>query len=184
MEKIETKQLTDNKWLNLFNKSYPNGLNYFFCSRRKGDNVGKEGVIDAVRALPYFIKDGRIKIVLIRNFRYPLDRELYELPAGLIDEGEDAAEAMVREVEEEIGAEVVEIEESFGGYNTPGMADEFTKTFITKVKLTKEQSLDEGEYISLKIIDINDIPKLLDDDNFCLQSKLLLLAFYYKNKRK
>lgn len=40
---------------------------------------------------------------MIRQYRYPLDDYLYELPAGLIDEGEGPSEAAIREMKEETG---------------------------------------------------------------------------------
>ena len=42
-------------------------------------------------------------VVLIRQYRYALDRWIWELPAGSLDEGEDPVAAAARECEEEIG---------------------------------------------------------------------------------
>ena len=43
------------------------------------------------------------KVVIIRQYRYPIDDFVYELPAGLIEKGEDMKEAAVRELHEETG---------------------------------------------------------------------------------
>ena len=43
------------------------------------------------------------RVVLIRQYRYPIDGYIYELPAGLVDEGEDYHQAAIRELREETG---------------------------------------------------------------------------------
>lgn len=43
------------------------------------------------------------KVVIIRQYRYPIDDFVYELPAGLIEKGEDMKEAAIRELHEETG---------------------------------------------------------------------------------
>ncbi len=64
------------------------------------------------------------EIVLIRQYRYSIDRWIWELPAGSLKPGEDPAAAAMRECEEEIGLapELVERLRSF--YPTPGFCDE------------------------------------------------------------
>ena len=66
--------------------------------------------------------DGRV--VLIRQYRYSLDRWIWELPAGSLDPGEDAAAAAVRECEEEIGLIPGRIEFAGAWYPTPGFCTE------------------------------------------------------------
>ena len=66
--------------------------------------------------------DGRI--VLIRQYRYAIDRGLWELPAGSLDPGEDPAAAAARECEEEIGLIPARIEFAGAWYPTPGFCTE------------------------------------------------------------
>ncbi len=64
------------------------------------------------------------RVVLIRQYRYALDRWIWELPAGSLEPGEDPAAAAARECEEEIGLvpSVVELVGSL--YPTPGFCTE------------------------------------------------------------
>jgi ADP-ribose pyrophosphatase len=64
------------------------------------------------------------EIVLIRQYRYAVDRWLWELPAGTLKEGEDPAAAAARECEEEIGLVPGRIERLRSFYPTPGFCDE------------------------------------------------------------
>jgi ADP-ribose pyrophosphatase len=64
------------------------------------------------------------QIILIRQYRYTLDRYIWELPAGSLKPGEDPDSAAARECEEEIGLRPGSIERLQGFYPTPGFCDE------------------------------------------------------------
>ena len=73
-------------------------FDYFFVSRNDKDNIkvlsGKtfsEGCV-----IYPVLKSDPEKIVLIRQYRYPLGRFIYELPAGLIERGESPEQAAMR----------------------------------------------------------------------------------------
>jgi len=63
-------------------------------------------------------------VVLIRQYRYALDRWIWELPAGSLDPGEDPAAAAARECEEEIGLVPALVEFAGAWYPTPGFCTE------------------------------------------------------------
>jgi ADP-ribose pyrophosphatase len=71
--------------------------------------------------------DGRV--VLIRQYRYPVDQPVWELPAGRIDPGESALEGARRELEEETGLRAARIEPMGVFYTTPGFCDEVMHLF-------------------------------------------------------
>jgi len=88
---------------------------------------GKEHEVAIVRHAPAVVvipieDDGRV--VLIRQFRAAIDRELWEVPAGSLDEGESAEAAAKRECEEEIGRAPHSVERLGAWYPTPGYCDE------------------------------------------------------------
>ena len=64
------------------------------------------------------------QIVMVRQYRHALDRDIWELPAGSVDEGESAEAAAARECEEEIGQVPTRIDRLGGFYPTPGYCDE------------------------------------------------------------
>src|SRR5215831_3819963 len=88
---------------------------------------GKPLRADIVRHRPAVVllpieDDGRV--VLIRQYRAALDRELWELPAGGVDDGERPEAAAARECEEEIGRVPQRIERLGAFFPTPGYCDE------------------------------------------------------------
>lgn len=64
------------------------------------------------------------KIVLIRQYRYTIDRWIWELPAGSLKAGENPDHAAARECEEEIGLAPHKVTRLRGYYPTPGFCDE------------------------------------------------------------
>jgi len=63
-------------------------------------------------------------IILIRQYRYSIDRWIWELPAGTLKPGEDPAAAAARECEEEIGLVPGQVTRLRGYFPTPGFCDE------------------------------------------------------------
>ena len=64
------------------------------------------------------------KIILIRQYRYTIDKWIWELPAGSLKPQEDPDKAAARECEEEIGLAPGKITRLGGYYPTPGFCDE------------------------------------------------------------
>jgi ADP-ribose pyrophosphatase len=64
------------------------------------------------------------KIILIRQYRYTIDRWIWELPAGSLKPNEDPDAAAARECEEEIGLAPHKVTRLGGYYPTPGFCDE------------------------------------------------------------
>lgn len=185
---LNTEKLTNNKWLNLYKANYQLSSNqnfiYYFASRRDEKNLTINGneKLDAVRILPYYKKDNKIYIVVIKEFRHPLNKYIYSTPAGLIDDGETPEIAAVRELEEEIGASVVKMElAQKGSYTSAGLTDEKIVAFDAEIKLDKQQKLEDSEDITFVSILLDDIIDFVNNNEFGLQSALHLKMFYYKN---
>ena len=88
---------------------------------------GRDHQVEIVRHSPAVVvipieDDGRI--VLIKQYRAAIDRELWEVPAGSVDSGESADAAAQRECEEEIGRVPERVERLGAWYPTPGYCDE------------------------------------------------------------
>jgi ADP-ribose pyrophosphatase len=100
-----------------------------------------------VAAIPV-LKDGRL--LLIRQFRYPIGKFILEIPAGKLDSGQPPLETIAREIEEETGycAGVLTHECTF--YTTPGISNESIHLFLARELTLKAQRLEEGEHITVE----------------------------------
>lgn len=88
---------------------------------------GKEAQLAIVRHPPSVVliplqDDGRV--VMIKQYRHALKREIWELPAGSVDVGETPEAAAARECEEEIGLVPTRIERLGSFFPIPGYGDE------------------------------------------------------------
>src|SRR5436190_746695 len=97
MQITQVEKLTGEKWVNLFAAAYEhNGHTgrWVFASRKQ--QAYAEHTNDAVVIVPVLRNPGEPpRLVMIKEFRFPVGGYIYGLPAGLLDEGE-AVEATVR----------------------------------------------------------------------------------------
>ena len=86
----------------------------------------------AVGVVPLrFDAEGSPVVVLVRQYRPALDRELLEIPAGMRDvEGEDPAETAHRELAEECGLSAARVELLTAFENAAGMTDAITHVYL------------------------------------------------------
>ncbi len=94
--------------------------------------------------VPLF-EDG--SILLVHQFRYPMKRHLYELPAGKLDANEDPTICAARELEEETGYVAGTLEKLTAIYTTPGFCNEQLHIYLATNLTTspRGQRLEEGE---------------------------------------
>lgn len=131
---------------------------------RKRFPNGTEHEVAIVRHRPSVVlipvkDDGRL--VLIRQFRPALDREIWEFPAGSVDEGESAEDAAARECEEEIGLVPSRVERLGGWYPTPGFCDEelifFRVSGLVPPPADSSRKPDEDEDISSRLVTADEV---------------------------
>jgi len=78
--------------------------------------------------------------LLEKQYRTPIDRWIYEIPAGKIDKGEEPMHCIIRELEEETGYRPIKIEKTFEAYTSCGCSDEYMHYFTAIV-----EKISEGE---------------------------------------
>ena len=100
----------------------------------------------AVAVLPLF-DDGRV--LLERQFRYPLGQVILEIPAGKIDPGESTLTCAARELREETGYTATEWAFACKVHNAAAYSDEFIEIWFARGLRAGEQRLDAGEFIEV-----------------------------------
>ena len=96
-------------------------------------------------------KDG--KILMVKQFRYAYKEELWEIPAGKVNVGEDPLLTAYRELEEEGGVTADEMELMFTMYPSPGYSAEKIRIYRAKGLKAGKAHLDEDEFLTAEWID-------------------------------
>ncbi|WZL74914.1 NUDIX hydrolase [Clostridiaceae bacterium 35-E11] len=99
------------------------------------------------------------KIIMIKQFRKPVDEALLEVPAGKLDENEDPSVCAARELKEETGYEAENIKFLFKFYTSPGFSNEIMYLYVATQLTPGEAMPDEDEYIDMESYPLE---KLLD----------------------
>lgn len=96
-------------------------------------------------------------VILVRQFRYPIEEFIYELPAGKLNPGEDPAACARRELQEETGYAAGQLQLLTTIYTTPGFCNERLHIFLATDLRPSErgQQLEEGEAsLTLEIVSL------------------------------
>lgn len=125
-----------------------------------GNPAHRECVRHSGGAAVLFVKDG--KIALVKQFRYLYGEEIYEIPAGKLNCGEDPLIAASRELEEETGYKANSIKNLLDIYPSPGYTDEIIHIFYTDDARFVGQKLDDGEFLAVDYVEIDKVVKMIE----------------------
>lgn len=94
--------------------------------------------------------DEKDRVLLVRQFRLPAERELWELPAGRMDPGESPLQAAKRELREETGLRAKKWVKLISFWPSPGYVDEKMNLFLALDLTEGEQHMMEDERIEMR----------------------------------
>ena len=120
------------------------------------------------------------KVVLVRQYRYPLGGYVYEFPAGLVEPGEDIAEAAVREMYEETGLVFTPTPSPFSRpyFSSVGMTDESCCLVFGRCQGTPTSIHQENtEDIQVVLADRAECRRILAQEQVAIQCAYMLMHF-------
>ena len=189
MERITgIRKQTNNRFLNLYamDVQYRNGCtgNYYVASRIEDTAslkaVTHENQPDGVILYGVY-GEKKDRVVLIRQYRYPINDYVYEFPAGLVEPGEDMLDAGIREMYEETGLEFMPV--PCGAYSRPffttiGMTDESCGTVFGYCSGNPTSAHQEGsEDIQVVLADREECRRILKEENVAIMCAYMLMHF-------
>ena len=97
-------------------------------------------------------------VIVERQYRYPLDRVILEIPAGKLDSaGENRLSAIKRELSEETGYTADEWTEIGDFHPAPAYSDEFITMYLARKLRKGDRHLDEDEFLDVCTVPLKDL---------------------------
>lgn len=132
------------------------------------------------------------QILLMRQYRYSIDRELWEVPAGMLEAREEHQRAVPmetpeecarRELQEETGYQAKQLTKVAEAYATPGNNDGLMHFFFACDLVQREQSLDVGEIIrEVRAFSLAEIEQMMTN-NEIRDAKSVIALFHALTRR-
>lgn len=124
------------------------------------------------------------KILLVKQFRYPFKKFLFELPAGKLEKNEDPLKCADRELIEETGYRAGKIKKLGAICTTPGFCTEVLHIYYASELTEGEHAREEGEY-GMEIFEftLEEIQKMITDGEI-IDAKTICGINYLQNLKK
>lgn len=111
------------------------------------------------------LKNG--KIPFVKQYRYAFSSELIELPAGKLEKGEEPFQAIIREVEEEVGIIPTKVLDMGKIFVSPGISTEVLYLYYIDEYQDSKQNLDEGEFLDVINMEYDEAYKMIEEGIIC-----------------
>lgn len=149
---------------------------------------GSEGPYTVIEKAPsvYVVpvtNDGMV--VLIRNFRYTLNRWLWEVPAGGLQPGFTPRQMAAKELREEVGGSAREFQPTGSFYTMPGIGNEQAHVFLARGVELGEPELEPAEVIERHLKPVGEVIRMAQanemQDGLSALAVLLCVPYFGHN---
>jgi len=127
--------------------------------------------------------DDEDNVLLVRQFRYPVDGPLLEVPAGGIEPGEDVVDCVRRELQEEIGYIPDKIEKIGGFYSIPGYGTEYLYVYVARDLKPSRLVAEDTDEIEVVRVPLRQIPDLIYAGKLCDAKSIAALLTYMAREK-
>lgn len=154
-KKLSSRSVYKNKWTEVFEDEieFPNGQKGIYGYMRRSDGSG------------IVVVNANNEVLLIKQYRYPIDKTQWSIPGGAIDET-DPEESAIRELEEETGVTVIHLEKLLEVYPLSSGSTEKESIYLARVdsvELPNEDVSDTDEFVEEKrFVPISEVLQMID----------------------
>lgn len=101
------------------------------------------------------------KIIMVKQYRKPLEKAIYEIPAGKLDPNEEVEICGKRELLEETGAKAKNFEYLGFMYPSPGFTDEVTHIYLATGLSFGNANPDDDEFLDIEFFDMKTVKEMI-----------------------
>ncbi len=149
---------------------------------RSGRETTRE-IVQHADVVVMVVMDDEDNVLLVKQYRKPVEDELLEIPAGGIDGEEEPEEAVRRELREEIGYSPGKIKRLGGFYSAPGYCTEYLHLFLATELVPSRLFAEDTDDISVVRVPLAGVPDLILSGKL-RDSKSIAGLFTYMEYRK
>ena len=122
-------------------------------------------------------------VLLVKQFRKPVEKELLEIPAGCIEPGEEAEAAVIREMREETGYRPEKIERLGGFYTSPGYCTEYLYLYLAYDLVPDGLQAEDTDGIKLMRVSQSRVEELINSGAICDAKSIAGLLLYLASRK-
>jgi ADP-ribose pyrophosphatase len=120
------------------------------------------------------------KMLMVRQFRKPLDRTIIEIPAGKLEQGENPLQCAKRELKEETGFDAQVFKPITSFYTSPGFANEILHLYWADELTSGEATPDEDEFVDILEVSLQQAFDYIESGEI-IDAKTILAVYYWQN---
>ncbi|MFQ6122244.1 MAG: NUDIX hydrolase [Dehalococcoidales bacterium] len=124
-------------------------------------------IVEHANCVAIIAVDADNNVLLVNQFRKPVEKELLEIPAGGIDPGEDPEATVRRELREETGYSPGKVQRLGGFYSAPGYCSEYLHLYLATDLTPSQLHAEDTENIKLVRVPVTQIPNLIASGKIC-----------------
>ena len=124
------------------------------------------------------------KVLLVRQYRYAYGENVYEIPAGKLNENEPPIQAAARELEEETGVKAEKSQLLYVIYPTPGYTNEKIYIYRAYAGEKVDRHLDDGEFLDVEWVPIEKVKEMLKNGEIKDGKTVIALQAYFLSEKE
>jgi len=141
-------------------------------------------IVEHADCIAAVVVDDKNNILLVRQYREAVEKELLEIVAGGIEPGENVETAVKREMQEETGYLPQKLVRLGGFYSAPGYATEYLHLYLATNLLTSRLVAEDTEGINVVNVPVSQIRKMLVSGKICDSKSIAALYLYLEYRKK
>jgi ADP-ribose pyrophosphatase len=151
--------------------------------RASGGRETTREIVEHSDCIAVIAVDAEDRVLLVKQFRKAVEKELLEIPAGGIDPGESPEAAVSREMREETGYLPRRVERLGGFYSAPGYSTEYLYLFLATDLTPSQLFAEDSEGISLVRVSPEQILELISSGSICDAKSVAGLLTYLEYRK-